>query len=279
MTKRGNAVRLEESFDFWVCRPLGKRVATWLLKTPITANQVSGLAALCGMIAGLCYALPWPYPGVGAVFAFGMMVLDCSDGEVARRRGGGDWRGRIVDGLSDLVSAVAIHAGMLVHLARSGVVVLDTTLGVVPLFLLALISGAAMSWHCAVVDDVKQRLKTHSVDREFVLYALDVRSRWDRFLYAALRRYIRNMTLSTGPRRPGGYRCFRRAQWVGPTHHHLLMVLAGLGAAYSPRVFLVFLLMTIFPVTVYLLLVLRAAPSGGDATEERSSDPGLEIQT
>ena len=61
---------LDETFDAFVCRPLGRLVAKWFMRTTVTANQVSGMAALCGVAAGIGFAMPWPLPGYGAFLMF-----------------------------------------------------------------------------------------------------------------------------------------------------------------------------------------------------------------
>src|SRR5438105_12052468 len=96
---------LDESFDAIVCRPLGRLIARGFMRTTVTANQVSGMAAFCGAVAGAGFAFPWPFPLYGAIMLFTMMVLDCADGELARQGRGGGWRGRVLDGMADLVTA------------------------------------------------------------------------------------------------------------------------------------------------------------------------------
>lgn len=252
---------LDETFDGLVCRPLGKLVARWFMRTTVTANQVSGMAAMCGLFAGCAYAAPWPFPAYGAVLMFTMMVLDCADGEVARQRGGGGWRGRILDGMADLVTAIAIHLGMLVHLILAGTNVYGYELSGIELFFIALAAGLSMTWRCGVVDDIKQRLKVNSIDRALQDHADEPKTLWDRFLYWTLKSYIDGIRKYSGKRRPGGYLAFRRAQVVGPTHHHLAMVLAGFLAQYSPHVaFLGFFFISVVPANLYMLGVLSLAP-------------------
>jgi hypothetical protein len=265
MSQLGVAYRaLDESFDAIVCRPLGKLVARGFLRTTVTANQVSLMSAFCGAAAGCLYALPWPLPGYGAILMFIMMVLDCADGEVARKRGGGTWRGRVLDGMADLVTAFSIHLGMLLYLERSGAQLYGRELSNVQLFFIGLSAGASMAWRCGVVDDIKQRLKVSSVDRELEDHSNDSKNAWDRFLFRLLQNYVRSIRRYAGKKRPGGYACFRRAQVVGPTHHHLAMVLAGLLVQFSPMAYLGFWLLSIVPANLYLMMVLHFAPAEGE---------------
>ena len=86
---------LDEPFDALVCRPLGKMVAKWAVRADVSANQMSGLAGLCGFGAGCFRALAWPYPALGGLLLFLMTIFDCADGEIARLTGGGGWKGRL----------------------------------------------------------------------------------------------------------------------------------------------------------------------------------------
>jgi hypothetical protein len=251
---------LDESFDAMACRPLGKLVAKWFMQTTISANQVSGMAALCGMAAGAAFAMPWPIPGYGAILMFTMMVLDCADGEVARQRGGGGWRGRMLDGLADFVTAFSVHLGMLFYLNRVGGELYGFQLTPWTNFLLAAAAGASFAWRSGVVDDIKQRLKAHSIDRELAEHKDEPKNLWDRFLYWLLTNYVENIKRYSGKRRPGGYTCFRRAQFVGPTHQHLAMVIAGLAVSVYPQAYLAFFVLSVVPANLYLLMVLWLAP-------------------
>ncbi|MBG0813371.1 CDP-alcohol phosphatidyltransferase family protein [Planomonospora sp. ID82291] len=59
---------------------------TWVLaKTPITPNQTTWLMILCGLAAGAVLALPGLGAAVGAALLVQVyLLLDCSDGELAR---------------------------------------------------------------------------------------------------------------------------------------------------------------------------------------------------
>lgn len=255
---------LDESFDALVCRPLGKLVASGFMRTTVSANQVSAMAAFCGMAAGASFAFPWPLPGYGAILMFTMMVLDCADGEVARQRGGGGWRGRILDGMADLVTAVSIHLGMLFYINRMGATLYGYELTPWTNFFIALIAGASFAWRSGVVDDIKQRLKEKSVDRELEEYADEPKNLWERFLFWTLTNYVKGIKKYSGKRRPGGYTCWRRAQLVGPTHQHLAMVLAGIAVGFVPQAYLLFFIISIVPANFYLLTVLVFAPKMTD---------------
>ncbi len=70
-------------------RRISPYVTRVLLPTRITPNGVTGLMILSGACAGLALLVPgWPGAVLAVLFAQLQMLLDCSDGELAR------WQGR-----------------------------------------------------------------------------------------------------------------------------------------------------------------------------------------
>ena len=59
---------------------------TWALaRTPLTPNQVTGLMIVAGLLAGVVLALPGLWAAVAAAVLIQVyLLLDCSDGELAR---------------------------------------------------------------------------------------------------------------------------------------------------------------------------------------------------
>jgi phosphatidylglycerophosphate synthase len=69
-------------------RRLSPYLTRLLLHTPITANGVTWLMIACGVAAAAVLSLPGLAAAVGAVLLIQLqLLLDCSDGEVARWRG------------------------------------------------------------------------------------------------------------------------------------------------------------------------------------------------
>lgn len=253
------SMKLEEKFDTWVCRPLGVAIAKACLKTSITPNQVTVVAGFFGMLAGVGYYFASPYPALGSLALFVMMVLDCTDGDLARMRGGGDWRGRMIDGIADFVTAVSVHLGMLLYLVRAQPVILGYRLGGLELFLIALLAGASMSWNSGVVDGLKQQLKESSIDRDVERHRADVKGPIDWVLFQLLKHYSSAIASSGDKRFPGGYATFKLAQWVGPTHHHLAIVLGGFLVLVHPLAYLAYFAVALVPMNVFLAFVLLRA--------------------
>jgi phosphatidylglycerophosphate synthase len=68
-------------------RRLSPYLTRLLLPTPITADAVTGVALTAGLGAALLLSLPGVLPATGAVVLVQLqMLLDCSDGEIARWR-------------------------------------------------------------------------------------------------------------------------------------------------------------------------------------------------
>jgi len=249
---------MDETFDHWICRPMGRRLAQTLVGTRITADQVTGVAALFGTLAGVGFAFPWPGPAIGAGSLFLMMVLDCTDGEIARMRGGGSWRGRVLDGMADLATAFSVHLGMLLYLVRQQPLVRGYELNAWVLFFVALFAGASMAWNSAVVDGAKQRLRDRTVDRELGRYSHEPKTLWDRFLYWFLLHYVDRIDRAAAPCH-GSYTSYRVLQWTGPTHHHLGMVIAGLAVGAFPLAPLWYFLISLGPANLLVAGALALA--------------------
>ena len=95
---------------------------TWVLaKTPITPNQTTWLMILCGLLAGVVLALPGLWAAVGAAVLIQIyLLLDCSDGELAR------WTGRtsITGVYLDRVGHYFAEAALLIGLGFRGAEIL-----------------------------------------------------------------------------------------------------------------------------------------------------------
>lgn len=252
---------LDERFDASLSRPIARRMARHLFRWGYTADQVSLLAAGFGVSAGLCFTGGGLWPMLGGLLLVAMVVTDCADGEVARLGPPSDkpWRGRMFDGIADLATVLSVHIAMAIVLARSGIVIEGHALGTFEVLLLVAAGFASFSWKSSVLDDIKQRLKKGSVDRDLAKYASQDKTLFERFLYGLLVRYVATAAKLTGQGRPGGYDTFRLVAAVGPSHQLVAIAVAGVLAPLSPTVFLTYFLLTIGPGNLYLWAVLARA--------------------
>ena len=142
---------VQELADLYVHRPLARPLVKWLSRTPATPNQVTILSGASGVLAAACIASSRQRPVLrlaAALLLFASAVLDCADGQLARRRRDSTPEGSALDGLSDEVVGFAlILAGTYIAQERYGA---DTWL----------VGGAAMvssSLQCFLFDVAKER--------------------------------------------------------------------------------------------------------------------------
>ena len=116
------AMVLDEHFDASVSRPMARWLAKILHRRGFSADQVSIIAMGLGVSGGLCFTGEGLWPVLGGLLLLGMVITDCADGEVARLNPPSDkpWRGRILDGMADLGTVLAVHVAMVIVLARAG---------------------------------------------------------------------------------------------------------------------------------------------------------------
>lgn len=99
--------------DTYFNRKVSRSITRWLLRTPLTPNQVTALSCLVGILGALCF-FPGGYwgPVCGALLLQFSVVLDCCDGEIARVKFMesplGDW----LDIICDTIVSIAIFLGI-----------------------------------------------------------------------------------------------------------------------------------------------------------------------
>jgi phosphatidylglycerophosphate synthase len=92
---------------------------TWLfLRIGLSANQLTYLMVVCGVLAGVAVALPLTATAgligaaAGAMLIQAYLLLDCSDGEVARVTGKTSTTGVYLDRIGHYLSEVALLIGL-----------------------------------------------------------------------------------------------------------------------------------------------------------------------
>lgn len=90
-------------------RPVSKRIAKILLKTPITPNMVSVFGFFILILAcGVLFFTPSYKYYIAAVILYIALVFDKVDGDLARMRGTAGTKGQYLDGFLDLVAEVIL---------------------------------------------------------------------------------------------------------------------------------------------------------------------------
>jgi hypothetical protein len=204
------------------------------------------------------------------------MVFDCSDGQLARARGGGSITGRIYDGLADYVVAFSLHLGILLTLGNRGAVLFGHALDARERFFLVLTAGVSMAINSGRFDFYKQRYLAHTdANREPESPAtyLEAADKSDSAIdRAALRVFAWYVRLQQGPdffrgvaeakscaRDPervarfvaGNGPLVRLWSFSGPTMHNALICLAAALVPVYPNAFLGYCVFAIVGVNVY----------------------------
>jgi len=110
---------VEELVDEYLHRPLARRVVDLLVHTPITPNQVTLIAALIGIAAGIALGFGTRGPGMmlaSGILLFAAVVLDCCDGQLARRKGISSTYGAILDGIGDYAVGISLGIGASIYI-------------------------------------------------------------------------------------------------------------------------------------------------------------------
>ncbi|HMD13820.1 MAG TPA: CDP-alcohol phosphatidyltransferase family protein, partial [Bacteroidota bacterium] len=110
----------EEVFDLLLYRPVAFLFVKAVYCSPITPNQVTFLSMVAGLVAAWFFST-----GSAAFFYWAALfyavanILDCSDGQLARLQNSGTLMGRVVDGVADYISSVAIFLSLGIGFARN----------------------------------------------------------------------------------------------------------------------------------------------------------------
>jgi hypothetical protein len=147
-------IQTDEPVDRIFSRPVARLLVRILAPTPITANQVTGFAALIGLSLGAALWLQLGWLSAGLALAF--LALDCADGQLSRLRGGGGYLGRAMDGFGDYITAVAMHVGLAMWIAADH--------GLLCGWAASATAGAAMAWASFLLDRYKRRYRGDTDD-------------------------------------------------------------------------------------------------------------------
>lgn len=104
---------VEEYVDLYFNRPLAFLFVKAIYRTNLTPNQLSLFSMLLGIAAGVCIGTGRPglLNGAAALLAVSI-IIDCSDGQLARLKKNGTPLGRLIDGSADYAVGIAVYTGL-----------------------------------------------------------------------------------------------------------------------------------------------------------------------
>lgn len=110
---------VEELVDEYLHRPIARRIVDLLVHTPVTPNQVTLFAALVGVVAGILLGMSVGRPDrllLTGGLLFAAVVLDCCDGQLARRKKISSTYGAILDGIGDYAVGISLGIGGTIYM-------------------------------------------------------------------------------------------------------------------------------------------------------------------
>ena len=105
---------IEEFTNLHFIHPVSIRLTRLLARFGVSPNAVSLAGMLCGMLAGVAY-YHYQY-AICAITGFALMIgwhiLDGTDGQLARLTNSQSESGKIIDGICDYVTFIAVYLGL-----------------------------------------------------------------------------------------------------------------------------------------------------------------------
>lgn len=114
------ASEIEEITNLYVIHPVSSFLTPWLARLGITPNAVSLTGMAFGILAGFAYYhyqdLRWAVAGFVLMIAW--HVMDGADGQLARLTHAQSELGKILDGICDYVTFIAVYSALAAALSR-----------------------------------------------------------------------------------------------------------------------------------------------------------------
>lgn len=108
---------VEDPINLWVHRPIAYAIVALIYRTPITPNQITFLALIVGLTAGVLFLVGTKTAMVvGGICLWSSAILDGADGILARAKRLFSDVGRAIDGVADAVVGVLTVLPAFYHL-------------------------------------------------------------------------------------------------------------------------------------------------------------------
>ncbi len=251
----------EEILDLILYRPIAFVIVKLIYRLPITPNQITYSALIAGLISAFEFA-----QGTTTGFVWGAAwyaianVLDCGDGMLARLQKSGTPLGRLVDGVIDWISSVAIFFGLGMGLSAY--------FGQPLYWLLSVAAGVISGYHAMVFDKRQQayisivRGERNFMERESEKIETELQKGGNLIRKFFLSIYKSYLAVQEGPEqkvkemkqypqdlyRQKNKTIMRWWTWLGATTNRTLLIIAGL--VFHPEWFCWVILV---PANIYLV--------------------------
>ena len=141
--------RIEAPSNLWLIHPAARALLPFALRLGLSANAVSILGLLVGIVAALCYAR-WQHPLAaiaGLALSVAWLIADGLDGMIARATNTASALGRMLDGLCDHGVFILIYVAMALSIGTVEGWVLAVTAGAGHIVQSSLYEGERARFH------------------------------------------------------------------------------------------------------------------------------------
>ena len=111
---------IEEVTNLYFIHPMASRLAVFLASIHVHPNAVSIAGMACGIMSGIAYyqyrELDFALAGLFLMIVW--HVLDGTDGQLARLTNSQSESGKVLDGICDYVTFIAVYSGLAITLSR-----------------------------------------------------------------------------------------------------------------------------------------------------------------
>ena len=145
------SIEAEDPLDLYFYRIVSFIFVKIIYRFPVTPNQISVTAMIFGVVSGYFFstATADSYLIAGIFYAL-YYLLDCSDGQLARLKKNGTRLGRIIDGISDYVTHIAVYIGLGIGLSAQSGDALSS-------WFVVIVSMVSLMFQAALVDYYRNR--------------------------------------------------------------------------------------------------------------------------
>ncbi len=145
-------IAVEEAVDLFLFRPVSFVFVKFLVKIPITPNQISFLSLLSGIVSGIFFSFGDKKSFIyGGLFYVLCHIFDLLDGMIARLKKNGTALGRIIDGWVDYLTSIAAYLGFVLGLLKG-----NFDLPFTP-WLMMIAASVSLALHSIAVDYYRQQ--------------------------------------------------------------------------------------------------------------------------